>query len=38
MSSWNDVTKKVRELRKNFIVRCVISFVAVLDLPFCSPM
>ena len=30
MSSWNDVTKKVRELRKNFIVRCVISFVAVL--------
>ena len=30
MSSWNDVTKKVRELRKNFAVRCVISFVAVL--------
>ena len=30
MSSWNDVTKKVREIRKNFVVRCAISFVAVL--------
>ena len=30
MSSWNDVTKKVREMRKNFAFRCAISFVAVL--------
>ena len=30
MSSWNDVTKKVREIRKNLVVRCAISFVAVL--------
>ena len=30
MGSWNDVTKKVREIRKNFVVRCAISFVAVL--------
>ena len=30
MSSWNDVTKKVRGMRKNFAFRCAISFVAVL--------
>ena len=38
MSSWNDVTKKVREIRKNFVVRCAISFVAVLASSFCSLM
>lgn len=29
MCSWKDVTKKTRELRKNIVFRCAISFAAV---------
>ena len=29
MSSWKDVTKKTRELRKNIVFRCALSFAAV---------